>query len=201
MGLGRLWNGKVVLHSGNNRKRRGTGTRHSSARGQQQLLEGLQTWDPACCCSCWRLVMSTICTDKKGRTLVSDSFLGLATCSSTGQRFFCEQAVVEHYINDDVTSVAGYALHVCPNGCFSQWTDQVRCARSAHWIRRSILPWPRMPAICNSSLTLDANFDNMKLVSQLDLKLQSCNFWHNVAWSCSHIQSAIGTLAICGQRP
>ncbi len=45
MGLGRLWNGKVVLHSGNNRKRRGTGTRHTSARGQQQLLEGLQTWE------------------------------------------------------------------------------------------------------------------------------------------------------------
>ncbi len=34
-------NGKVVLHSGKNRKRPGTGTRHTSARGQQQLLEGL----------------------------------------------------------------------------------------------------------------------------------------------------------------
>ncbi len=34
-------NGEVVFHSGKNRKRSGTGTRHTSARGQQQLLEGL----------------------------------------------------------------------------------------------------------------------------------------------------------------
>jgi len=34
-------NGDVVFHSGKNRKRIGAGTRHTSAHGQQQLLEGL----------------------------------------------------------------------------------------------------------------------------------------------------------------
>ena len=61
-------------------------------------------------------------TDKKGSLVseVSDRFLGLATWSSTGQRFSYEQAVVEHYINDNVTSVAGYPQHRCPDGYFSQ---------------------------------------------------------------------------------
>ncbi len=61
-------------------------------------------------------------TDQKASLVseVSDRFLGLATWSSTAQRFSCQQAVVEHYINENVTSVVGYPQHRCPDGHFSQ---------------------------------------------------------------------------------